>query len=97
MVKPSLPHHGPSIVGTTVPIVPPSQSMVLLTSAGRFANFSHNDLTFKKLIAASSRAMGAIRMSTAAAMVPVSLAMTLFGRLMPLPKSDFTGVAIPDV
>lgn len=33
MVKPSLPHHGPSIVGTTVPVVPPSQSMVLDSSA----------------------------------------------------------------
>jgi hypothetical protein len=29
MVKPSLPHHGPSIAGTKVPFVPPSQSMVL--------------------------------------------------------------------
>jgi len=33
MVKPSLPHHGPSIAGTKVPFVPPSQSMVLDVSA----------------------------------------------------------------
>jgi hypothetical protein len=46
MVKPSLPHHGPSIVGTTVPVVPPSQSMVLDSSA-----FSPDRLQqdFKKL------------------------------------------------
>ncbi len=50
MVKPSLPHHGPSIVGTTVPIVPPSQSMVLLTSADRASDCSRFYLTRKNNI-----------------------------------------------
>gem|GEM_PF-3899741 len=31
-MKPSLPHHGPSLVGTMVPIVPTSQSMVIVES-----------------------------------------------------------------
>lgn len=34
MVKPSLPHHDPIFAGTMAPIVPPSQSMVPLISAG---------------------------------------------------------------
>lgn len=50
MVKPSLPHHGPSIVGTTVPIVPPSQSMVLISSAYHADIFSRSRLTFKNTV-----------------------------------------------
>ena len=46
MVKPSLPHHGPVSAGTMAPIVPPSQSMVVVISAQPIDNLQRNLCSF---------------------------------------------------
>ena len=54
MVKPSLPHHGPVSAGTMAPIVPPSQSMVVVISAQPIDNLQRNLCSFSFLSDAAS-------------------------------------------